>query len=117
MLTAILLLIVALTLGATYGWKSAGFIAPLVVSVIAFPFFFWWETRLPETHALLPPSLWKVPNFPVFLAFALIILGWWASNFMPFLEMFQIHGDSMIVAAVRTLPEGASAMVISLIMM
>ncbi len=116
MLTAVLLLILALTLGATYGWKSAGFIAPLVISVIAFPTFFWWETRLDDTHALLSPSLWKVPNFAVFLAFGLVILGWWASNFLPFIQMFLLGGDSMVLAAVRTLPEGAAAMACSIAM-
>lgn len=116
MLTAVLCLILALTLGATYGWKSAGFIAPLVISILLFPFFFIWEARQPESHALLPASLWKVPNFAVFLGFALVILGWWSSNFMPFLQMFQIHGDNMIIAAIRTLPEGGAAMAISLIM-
>lgn len=113
MLSAVLLLIVALTLGATYGWKSAAFIAPLVISVIAFPFFFWWETKLPETHALIPTSLWSVPNFTVFLAFSLVILGWWSSNFLPYIEMFQIHGDPLIIAALRTLPQGIAAICIS----
>ncbi|CAK9779503.1 MFS general substrate transporter [Cutaneotrichosporon oleaginosum] len=116
MLSAVLLLILALTLGATYGWHSAGFIAPLVISVIAFPAFFWWETRLDDAHALLPPSLWAVPNFAAFLAFALVILGWWASNFLPFIQMFLLGGDSMVLASVRTLPEGAAAMACSIAM-
>ncbi|GMK58556.1 hypothetical protein CspeluHIS016_0505880 [Cutaneotrichosporon spelunceum] len=116
MLTAVLCLILALTLGATYGWKSPGFIVPLVMSAVAFPAFFWWESRLDDTYALLPPSLWRVPNFAVFLAFGLVILGWWASNFLPFIQMFILGGDSMVRAAARTLPEGAAAMACSIVM-
>ncbi|BEJ16611.1 hypothetical protein CspHIS471_0600120 [Cutaneotrichosporon sp. HIS471] len=116
MLTAVLCLILALTLGATYGWKTPGFIAPLIISAIAFPSFFWWETRLDDTHAILPPSLWKVPNFAVFLAFGLVILGWWSSNFLPFIQMFVLGGDSMVRASARTLPEGGAAMVCSIVM-
>lgn len=117
MLTAVLLLIVALTLGATYGWATAYFIAPLVVSVIALPVFVWWERSIDDDKALLPSALFRVPNFGLFLVFSLVILGWWASNFMAFIQMFQIQGDSIILAAVRTLPEGAAAMSISIIMM
>jgi hypothetical protein len=69
------LLILGLTLGASYGWVTASFLAPFLLSVVLFPFFFWWETRVPEAHALLPPAIWRLPNVPVLVAFALITVS------------------------------------------
>jgi hypothetical protein len=116
-LSAIILLILGLTLGASYGWATTSFLAPFLLSIILFPFFFWWETRVPEAHALLPPAIWRLPNVPVLVAFALISLGYWAANFVPFIELFhQVHGEKTILAAVRTLPEGLSAGIVSVVL-
>jgi hypothetical protein len=76
MLAAIILLILGLTLGASYGFKKAGFLAPFLISMVLFPFFFFWEARLPEGYALLPPSTWFIPNFTILIVFALYIYGW-----------------------------------------
>jgi hypothetical protein len=116
-LSAIILLILGLTLGASYGWTSASFLAPFLLAAVLLPFFFWWETRVPEAHALLPPSIWRIPNVPVLVLFALITLGWWAVNFVPFIELFhEVHGEKTIIAAVRTLPEGVAAGAISVVL-
>lgn len=118
MLTAILLLILGLTLGASYGFGTPHFIVPVILFAILFPCFFLWERRLDDDHAILPPSLWRVPNFTMFLVFALYPLGWWGSNFIPFIELFnQVNNESMIVAAVRTLPEGIAAASVSVVLM
>lgn len=85
MLSSILLIIVGLTMGASYGWTSPSFLAPLIIGLLLFPLFFWWESRLPEDVALLPSSIWKIPNMITLIVFALIILGWWAVNFIPFI--------------------------------
>jgi hypothetical protein len=114
MLCAQLLLIMGLTFGATYGWTKASFLAPFIIGALLYPVFFWWESRLPEIDALLPPSIWRIPNVTVLVVFALITLGWWGVNFMPFLELFhQVHGESMLLSAVRTLPEGIAAAIFS----
>jgi hypothetical protein len=85
MLSAILLIIVGLTVGATYGWITAAFLAPIIIGIVLLPTFFWWESRLTEDLALLPQSLWKIPNIVTLMVFALVILGWWAVNFIPFI--------------------------------
>jgi MFS family permease len=109
-LAAIILLILGLTLGASYGWKTAGFLVPFLLSFALFPFFFFWEARIPEEYALLPPKTWRIPNFATLIIFALFIYGWWAVNFLPFIEIFvNIHGEKPIIAAVRMMPEGISA--------
>ncbi|WVQ81614.1 hypothetical protein IAT38_003738 [Cryptococcus sp. DSM 104549] len=105
MLAAIICLILSLTLGATSGWKTAGFIAPFIISFILFPLFFIHEARLPTEYALLPPSTWRYPNFTTWIVFALLIQGWVAVEFLTFVELFiDVHGESSIMAAVRTLP-------------
>lgn len=110
MLSGIILLILGLTLGASYGWKKAGFLAPFLLAWALFAFFFLWEAKLPEEYALLPAKTWRIPNFAVLIVFALYIYGWWAINFLPFVEIFvKVHEEKPIIAAVRLLPQGLAA--------
>lgn len=78
-LGAIILLILGLTLGAAYGWKTAKFLVPFLLSFVLFAFFFTWEARLPDEYALLPAKTWKIPNFTALIVFALFIYGWYVS--------------------------------------
>ncbi len=117
MLFAIVLLILGLTLGASYGFRTAKFLVPFLLSFVLFPFFFVWEARLPEEYALLPAKTWKIPNFGTFIVFALFIYGWWAINFLPFVELFvNVHGEKPIIAAVRLLPEGLAALTVTILL-
>jgi hypothetical protein len=118
MLVAIVLVILSLTLGASYGWAKPGFIVPLLLASFLFVFFFWWESRLPDGYALIPPATWRLPNVAVLVALGLVEIGWWTSNFIPFIELFaQVNGETIILAAVRTLPEGISAGLISIVLL
>ncbi|WVW86525.1 hypothetical protein I302_108574 [Kwoniella bestiolae CBS 10118] len=117
MLSSIILIILGLTLGASYGWTYGGFLAPLILGIVLLPTFFLWESRREEENALLPSSIWRIPNVTVLVIFALITLGWWSVNFIPYIEMFvQVHGERTIIAAVRTLPEGLIAGTVSVIL-
>lgn len=78
MLFAIILIILGLTLGASYGWKTAKFLVPFLLSWPLFIAFFFWEAKLPEGYALIPPSFWKIPNMTLLIIFALGIYPWWA---------------------------------------
>lgn len=110
MLSGILLLILSLTLGASDGWRTPGFLVPFLLAFLLFPFFFIWESRIPAEHALLPPATWHIPNFGIFIAFALYIYAWWSLTYLPFIETFiHTHGDDTIVAAARMLPQGFAA--------
>lgn len=110
MLAAIILLILGLTLGASYGFRTAGFLAPFLISWILFPAFFIWEARIPEKYALLPPKVWRIPNFTILIVTALLIYSWWAVNFLPLIETWvRVHHESAIIAAVRVLPQSLSA--------
>lgn len=118
MLCAQILVIIGLTFGASYGWKTAKFIAPFIIGVLLYPAFFFWESKQDEDTALLPSSIWRIPNVTVLIVFALITLGWWGCNFLPFIEVSHlVHGEAIVISAVRTLPEGISAAIVSLVMM
>ena len=112
MLFSIVCLILGLTLGASYGFKTAKFLVPFLIAWSLFAFFFVWEARLPEGYALIPPSTWRIPNFTVLIFFALGIYPWYAVNQLPLVERFLVvFGESPIIAAVRVLPQGIAAFV------
>ena len=116
MLVGITLLTLGLTFGASYGWKTAAFLAPFLLAFVAFPAFFLWEAYLPEELALLPPKVWKIGNVLVWIVFATTIYAWWGVNFLAFVENYLVQGESAIIAAVRLLPEGVTALVVTLVM-
>lgn len=78
MFASIVLLILGLTLGASYGFKTAKFLVPFLLAWPVAVFFFFWEARLPEGYALIPPKTWKIPNLTLLIFFAVGIYGWWA---------------------------------------
>ena len=85
--------------------------------MLLFPAFFCWETRLSEHTALIPPSLWRLKNFSVLITLGLVVLGSWGVVFMPLIELYHnVHGEKMISAAVRVLPIGIAAGVISVVL-
>jgi len=114
---AILLLILSLTLGASYGWATAYFLVPLILSVFLFPAFFYWESRLPATHALIPPVTWTYPNFPLWVALNIFSYAWWTCCQIPVIEVFtEIRGDLPIIAAIRVLPSGIFSLFSSILL-
>jgi hypothetical protein len=63
MLAAVVLLILGLTLGASYAWKKPRFLVPFLFSCMLFPAFFLWEHWTPDDTSILPSKTWKTPNF------------------------------------------------------
>ncbi|ADV23629.1 efflux protein EncT [Cryptococcus gattii Ru294] len=116
MLVAIVLLILSLTLGASNGWSTPGFIAPLIISAIIFPGFFIWESRIKPTHALLPPSIWRYHDFALWIVFALLGYTWWSVNFFAFIEYWMDYmGEKAIIVSLRVLAEGITPIIIAII--
>ncbi|WWC64283.1 uncharacterized protein I303_106893 [Kwoniella dejecticola CBS 10117] len=117
MLFAIVLLILGLTLGASYGWTTAKFLAPFLLSWPLFVGFFIWEARLPEGYALIPPQFWKILNMPLMIFVALGIYSWWNINQLALVERFlTVFNEEPIIAALRLLPSGIAAVLVALVM-
>lgn len=115
MLVSNILLILGLTLGASNGFKTAGFLVPFLLSWPILVFFFVWEARLPDGYALIPPAFWKIPNMPLLIFFSLGIYPWWAVNQLPFVERFlAVNDETPIIAAVRMLPQGIAALAVAM---
>lgn len=113
MLFAIILLIVGLTLGATYGYKTVKFLAPFLLAWPLFIGFFFWEGRLPEDEALIPPKFWSYPNLPLLSFIALGTFPIWSYPLLPFLQRWQtIDQQPTIIAAIRWLPSGIAGLIL-----
>ena len=117
LLTSIVLLILGLTLGASYGFAKASFLVPFLLSFPLFVSFFMWEARLPDEYALLPSKTWKIPNFAVLIVFALYIYSWWALDFMSLVQVStKVYRERAIIAALRILPQGVAAGLVTLVL-
>ncbi|TXT12917.1 hypothetical protein VHUM_01318 [Vanrija humicola] len=115
MLAAIVLLILGLTFGASYGFRTAAFLVPFLLSFVLFPAFFVWEARLPDDVAILPAKTWRIPNFTVWIVFGLQVYAWWSVNYLALVEVYvNVHHDNPVIAAVRLLPQGIAMFVVSI---
>lgn len=76
LIVAVVLLIFALTSGNNVGWGTAQVIAPLVISMVAFVLFGWWQTRVDQRSALLPKRIWSYPGFAVLFIICFVIMPW-----------------------------------------
>jgi len=84
MLGATLLFILSLTLGATYGWKTAKFLVPFLLCWPVGVGFVFWERTLKEGYALVPPSTWRIRNVSLLLVIALSAFAYWpVSRVLP----------------------------------
>ncbi|WVQ82157.1 hypothetical protein IAT38_004285 [Cryptococcus sp. DSM 104549] len=116
MLAAIMLLILSLTFGASYGWKTDKFLVPFFLTWPLAIGFFVWEARLPDGYALLPPSFWRIPNMKLLVVFSLCINPFWNDHQLVFLEYFiSVVHDKLIIASLRVFPSGVSAVAMALL--
>ncbi|KAE8543003.1 hypothetical protein D1P53_000490 [Cryptococcus gattii VGV] len=114
MLVSVILLILGITLGASYGWKKPGFLVPFLLCWPIFVAFFIYEARLSKGYALIPPSFWKIPNMTLLIVFALGIYPWWCVSQLPLVERFiDYFNEPAIIAALRVFPQGASALIVA----
>ncbi|QRW17197.1 major facilitator superfamily transporter [Rhizoctonia solani] len=72
--------------------------------------FFFWEARIDEDSAALPPKLWFYKNFAVLFGVALMPYFWWVQIYLTFSAYWQDHLHwSSIIAGVKFLPLGIVA--------
>ncbi len=111
LLAGLVLFILGFTQAPSQGWKSAIFIAPLVISIVLMGGFLVWEHFMPRGYSLLPHDVWHFPNiFPLILQASAIFM-WFACAQLRIATYFQdALGDSAILAAVKLLPMGITAL-------
>jgi predicted MFS family arabinose efflux permease len=86
------------------GWDEPYEIALLVVSILHFTAFWYWETRVAK-EPILPFNIWKSPSFgtlmlTIFFSFMSLGIYFWYMN----IYMQTIRGDSLIQTGVQYLP-------------
>lgn len=113
LVACLILFILAFTQAPVAGWNAAIFIAPLVISIVLAIGFLVWEQKMPKGYALLPHNIWSFPNiFPLILQASSIFM-WFATAQLRIATYFQTAiGDTPILAAVKLLPMGITALVV-----
>lgn len=113
MIAALVLFVYGFTQAPMEGWSSAVFIAPFVVSVVLIAGFIVYEKFLPIGYSLLPHDIWSYPNIFPLLIQASAIFMWFATAQLRLATYFQTAlGNSAILAAVKLLPMGITALVV-----
>jgi hypothetical protein len=113
---ALILFIFAVTSGAAKGWGSAYVLAPLIISIAIAAIFLWWEARIPQADAVMPPRMWRYRNFGVLVGLALLPYLWWVTSFILLTAWWeQVFGWSPVKTAIHFLPMGISAWLISMV--
>jgi MFS family permease len=108
------LFIFAITSGSTKGWGSAYVLAPLTISLAIFAIFLWWEAHVNPDDAVLPPKMWRYPNFGILVSLALLPYFWSLTSFVNIVSWWeQYYGWTAINTAVHFLPIGVGGWLIS----
>lgn len=117
LVSALILFMVAFTQASSAGWRSASFIAPLLVSMLVlFPAFIVWESHQAEGHSLLPHDVWRYPNIIVLMFLGSTSPLWFSTYQLRCAVYFQSAlGDSSILAAAKLVPMGAVAVLAGLL--
>ena len=104
-----MLFVFVITSGSNSGWGPAKFIAPLIISILMFVGFFYYETRIPSSFAAMyvqieltpnwngrywhyphsPPSTWFLPNFSVLIGVAIPPTLWEIATLLLFCTLWK----------------------------
>jgi hypothetical protein len=127
MVASLVLFVYGFTQAPMVGWSSATFLAPFIISVVLAALFIVYERYLPIGYSLLPNELWSYPNiFPLILqgmsstfvpvkadVSASGVFMWMATAQLRLATYFQVAlSDSPILAAVKLLPMGVTALIV-----
>lgn len=113
MMDALICFILALTEGPVEGWGSAAFIAPFILSFFLVIGFFTWEARIPPKTAVLPSSVWKIPNIIIASLAVMVAFPFWATSQLQYATYWQIVGGwTPIKVAAAMLPQGLTGLVV-----
>ena len=63
-------------MGASKGWSTAYFLGPFCAAWPLGAAFFLWEWKLADDSAVLPASIWRIPNIGLMCFVALYLFSW-----------------------------------------
>ncbi|EJD00111.1 MFS general substrate transporter [Fomitiporia mediterranea MF3/22] len=114
---SIILLIFALSQAPDSGWGTARVLAPLIVSVFMMVAFFIWQTRLHEEHALIPPKMWFIPNFLVYIFVSFCTQIYLTGPILVFSEYWPVaYGWNPLTIGLHVLPMGLTSTIVCVVL-
>ncbi|KAI9017127.1 major facilitator superfamily domain-containing protein [Gaertneriomyces semiglobifer] len=103
--SSMLMLVFVLTEGNARGWSDPLILSLLIVSLVLLAAFAFAQLKTAEP--LMPPAIWKLPNFAPSFVIALGLAGFFASYLYYVTMIFQeLWGYGALQSAVRFLPNG-----------
>ncbi len=98
--------------GPEWGWVSPGVIAAFTVAIVFLVGFVYWELRTPTPT--LDPRLFRLPGFGMgSLAITLSFFCLFGMFFLVTQYLQFVHGDSPLLAGVKTLPSAVMLVLVS----
>ncbi|KAF8970726.1 MFS general substrate transporter [Flammula alnicola] len=114
---SIILLIFSLSQAPTTGWKTPRVLTPLIISVLSFVVFFFYQTRLNENHALIPPKMWFIPNFLVLVFVSLCTQIYLTGPVLVFSVFWPAaYQWSPLTIGLHGLPMGVTAVIVCVLL-
>ncbi|TCD70034.1 hypothetical protein EIP91_005286 [Steccherinum ochraceum] len=111
--SSIILLIFAFSQAPTVGWATARVLAPLIISVALILAFLWWQTRLPEDTALIPPKMWFIPNFLVLVFVSFCTQIYLTAPILVYTEYWPVaYSWTPFTVGLHVLPMGITSVVV-----
>ncbi|KAF8968804.1 major facilitator superfamily domain-containing protein [Flammula alnicola] len=92
-------------------------LTPLIISVLSFVVFFFYQTRLNENHALIPPKMWFIPNFLVLVFVSLCTQIYLTGPVLVFSVFWPAaYQWSPLTIGLHGLPMGVTAVIVCVLL-
>lgn len=114
---SMILLIFSLSQAPSIGWGTVGVLLPLAISIVGFVLFFFWQTRLDQHQALIPPRMWFIPNFLVLVLISLCTQIYLTGPVLIFSVYWPaVYGWSALEIGLHSLPMGVTAVIVCVLL-
>jgi hypothetical protein len=114
---SLILLIFSLSEAPVRGWGTAEVLAPLIISLLMLVVFFWWQTQLEEANALIPPSMWFLPNFLVLVFVSFCTQIYLTGPILVFSEYWAVAYEwSPLTLGLHFLPMGITSTLVCILL-
>lgn len=101
----------SLTEGPIRDWRGVVVVLPLILAPLLAIAFFGWERLLNDHRAMLPPSVWRIPNAIPCSLVIMITFPFWATSQVQFATWYQeIGGWSAMKVAIHIIPQAGASL-------